>query len=147
MTKPNLTDFLQKENKALGPLLSRLAQLEEWNNLLKLHLGEDELANHCHVVNLMNHSLIVIADNPHWVTRLRFNIPTLLPKLRSHSSLENIQAICCKVQPLYEKVKRRKKEPTPLLSAKTAAFIKEIASKLNDKKIRAILERIASRTA
>lgn len=146
MTKHTILNYLQPDSKTLGSLLSRLAQLNQWNRMLCACLSEEnELSKHCQIVNLSNNSLIVIADNPHWVTRLRFHIPELLPKLRACAGLEKIQAICCKVQPHYTKIKYSKRRPQRVLSTKTAEAIREVANKLSDRKLRDILEKIASR--
>ena len=145
MTKSNVGQYLQTDSKTLGSLLTRLKQLNHWNIYLRECLAEDELIHHCQIVNLSGNSLIVIADNPHWMTRLRFHIPELLKKLRVCQGLEKIQGICCKVQPNYIQAKTKKRHSPQIMSDHTAAAIRDIANKLQDEKLRLILEKIASR--
>jgi hypothetical protein len=147
MIKSTIANFLQTESKTLGSLLTRLNQLNKWNSILQECLAkEDELINHCQIVNLTGTSLIVIADSPHWITRLRFYIPQLLPKLRNYPGLEKVQAICSKVQPNYTKIKPKKRKPQQRPTTGTATIIREIANKLPDEKLKLILEKIASQS-
>src|SRR5690242_2386498 len=105
MSKHVITDYLQPDGKTLGKLLVKLNQLQQWNGWLKECLEQDSLLpKHCFIVNLIGTSLIVFADNPHWVTRFRFHIPALLSKLRNYSDFATVQSICCKVRPNYEPV-------------------------------------------
>lgn len=148
MTNTTINSYLQRDSKTLGNLLNKLTQLKRWNALLRDCLNnEAHLMDHCQIVNMAGNSLIVIADSPHWLTRLRFRIPDVLPKLREHTGLEHIKAICCKAQPNlhYEKSKKIRRNRLTI-KPETAALILETAKKLDDTKIRSILERIASYT-
>lgn len=142
----SITQYLQQDHPLLGNVLSKLSQLEQWNSWLKECLPEQNktLTQHCFIVNRAGASLIVIADNPHWVTRLRFHVPELLVKLKQYPGLETIQAICCKVQPNYVPVAPSKREPQQKLSPKNAALLRAAASKVKDKKLRMVLEKIAA---
>ena len=126
-------------------LLSKLNHLKQWNHSLKACLPEEKsLFQHCQIVGLSGNSLIVIADSAHWVTRLRFYIPELLPKLRTYPGLEKIQSICCKVQPNdFAATPKKIKRPQQKLSTENASILRAAAQKLSDKKLRAILEKIA----
>ena len=142
----SITHYLQHDSRTLGNLLSKLGQLQQWNSWLKECLLDQNkmLTQHCFIVNLIGTSLIVIADNPHWVIRLRFHIPELLIQLRQYPGLENIQAMCCKVQPHYIFASSSThREPQQKLTAKSAALLRETASKITDEKLRMTLEKIA----
>jgi hypothetical protein len=143
MTQPTLTKYLREDSQVLGALLTRLKQIKAWNQYLSDCLDEPALAKHCHVVNLLGTSLIAIADSPHWLTRLRFHIPVLLPKLRQYPGLEKIQAICCKAEPYYQSLKSSGKRSRLVLSEKAAAAMTEAASKVQDEKLRLALNRLA----
>ena len=140
-----ITHYLQEDSKTLGQLLAQLNKLQQWNGWLKECLEEDsQLPQHCFIANLTGTSLIVFADNPHWVTRFRFHIPALLPKLRNYKDFQSIQSICCKVQPLYAPISSLKnRDPQQKLSNKSAALLRETANKITDEKLRTILEKIA----
>src|SRR6476620_8532967 len=123
MTSIPIQQYLQRDNKTLGNLLNKLAQLKQWQEIFRNCLGDEaHIMDHCHIVNISNHSFIVIANNPNWVTRLRFHIPELLPKLRAHKGLEHIKAICCKAQPNLTHVKI-KKVARKRLTIKTATAV------------------------
>lgn len=148
MTHTKIHSYLQRDSKTLGSLLNKLTQLKKWNLILRDCLGDEaHIMDHCQIVNISGNSLIAIADSPHWLTRLRFHIPDLLPKLREHKGLEHIKAICCKAQPGVHHTKSKKTTRKKLaLRPETSAEILETAKKLKDTKIRAILEKIASYT-
>ncbi len=141
----SISHYLQEDSHSLGKLLSKLNQLQKWNSWLKECLEENiVLTEHCFIVSLSGNSLIVLADNPHWVTRFRFHIPALLPKLKNYEDFKNIQAICCKVQPNYTPVSSRKnRDPQQKLSKKSVSLLLETAHKVTDEKLRTALEKIA----
>jgi hypothetical protein len=141
----SITQYLQQDSKTLGKLLSRLNQLQQWNAGLKECLAEHQvLSEHCFIVNLAGTSLIVLADNSHWMTRFRFHVPALLLKLRNYSGLENIQSICCKVEPHYVPASSLKNSgPQQKLSVTNANLMHEIAEKITDEKLKIVLEKIA----
>ncbi len=148
MTKMTIQDHLQQDNKTLGSLLHKLAQIKHWNQIIRDCLGDEaHIMDHCQIVNLSGNSLIAITDSPHWLTRLRFHIPDLLPKLRQHKGLEHIKALCCKAQPgMYHGKLKKPRRNRLMLKPDTANLILENAQKIKDEKIKAILERIASYT-
>jgi hypothetical protein len=146
MAKNTIANYLQQDSKTLGSLLAKLGQIIQWNESLKECCREKEplLTKHCQIVNLSGKSLIAIADCPHWLTRLRFHIPELLIKLRKYPGLENIQGICCKVQPKYTQyISRKPRNPQKRPSPKSMEIILEITSKLKDERLRHILEKMA----
>jgi hypothetical protein len=145
MTKQNLIRYLKQDGKSLGTLLSKLNQLEQWNRALRECLTHEPLlAEHCHIVNLSGHSLIALTDGAHWLTRIRFHIPELLPKLRNYPGLEHIRALCCRVEPTYTPRTKQKLRRTPKkLSKKSAVAVATDAKKITDKTLREALEKIA----
>ncbi|MCD6038650.1 MAG: hypothetical protein K0S27_50 [Gammaproteobacteria bacterium] len=144
MTYP-ITHYLQQDSNALDKLLSKLSQLQQWNHQLKECLGENAiLSEHCFIVNLAGSALIAIVDNPHWLTRFRLHIPTLLPKLRHYAGLENIEAICCKIHPHYTPASLVNRKPQQKLSPMSSALFLETADKIVDEKLRTILKKIAA---
>jgi hypothetical protein len=146
MKKGNVENYFSSDNHALGELLVKLNQLKQWNSWLEESLANEKtLLTHCQIVGLSGTSLIAIADSAHWVTRLRFYIPDLLPKLRKYHGLEKIESISCKVQPnIFSIAPQKKSLPQQKLSEKNAAMLLATAEKMSDKKLRAVLEKIAS---
>ncbi len=136
--------FMNESNNTLGPLLTKLNQLKKWNAYLRESLGSDaHIADHCQIVNLIDNQCIVIADNPLWLTRIRFYVPQLLPLLRAYPDLKNLKAICCKVHPSYTPhPKRKPRVAQKKLSANAKLKVSEIADKIDDKKLQHILKKI-----
>ncbi len=146
MTKPTIASYLQHESKTLSNLLLKFNRLKMWNKWLKECLREEAvLLEHCHIVGLDKNSLIVIADNPHWVTRFRFFIPDLLINLRQYDDFKNIKSICCKVKPpRYSAVKPKKH--TFVISNQTAQIVEQAANKIKNEKLKKILLKIAEKS-
>jgi hypothetical protein len=147
MTKSSIALFLQHEGNTLHVLLAKLKQLKIWNSWLNECLPEQVLLlEHCRIVGLDGASLIVIADNPHWVTRFRFFIPQLVVALRKYSDLKNIQSICCKVRPpLHFSSVKKPKRTRLIISENTAECLRETANKIQHEKLKNVLESIAKR--
>jgi hypothetical protein len=148
MTKFNITSFLQLEGSNIGNLLIKLKRLREWNAKLRDILPlETPLLEHCRIVGMDKTSLIVIADNPHWVTRFRFFIPQLVEKFAKIDEFKHIRAICCKVRPAHQaRGSFHKNKRRPLrITTETAEVLHETALKVKDPRLKKILEKIASR--
>lgn len=145
MTQLTLDRFLQKENLTLGTLLNKFNQLVLWNTHLQACLPEQAtLLEHCKIVSLDKQSLIVMASNPHWVTRFRCFIPELLPKLRRYPEFQTIRAICCKVKPANYGSSKKAKRPPLKITTQTAQILNTTADKIQDKKLKEVLKRMAS---
>jgi len=144
LMKYSITQYLQHDSKALGKLAARVSQLQQWNHWLKQSLEHDSaLSEHCFITSLSGKSLIVFADNPHWMTRFRFHIPALIVKLKKYDDFKMIQSICCKVKPSYVPVTPKGREPQSKLSKKSARTLRDTAEKISDKKLQASLVKIA----
>lgn len=146
MTKQAITAYLQDESKTVGNLICQFNRLKLWNGWLQKLLPEESvLLQHCQIVGLDKTSLIVIADNPHWVTRFRFFIPDLLIQLRQYDDLKNIKSICCKTRPALFRATKSKRKPL-IISEQTAETIKETAERIKSEKLKTILIQMAKRT-
>lgn len=147
MTKNSIAKILQRDSKSLGNLLLKLELLKQWNARLAECLPDQPgITEHCKIVGIDKNALLVIADNPHWVTRFRFFIPDLLEKLRSYPDFKNLRAICCKVNPPQFNQAARNKPRTPLIiSEQNAKVLQTAANKIQHAKLRAVIERLAGR--
>ncbi|HSW93726.1 MAG TPA: hypothetical protein VLJ15_05135 [Gammaproteobacteria bacterium] len=145
MKKLAITAYLKNDSKTIGTLLARFNRLKSWNERLRECLpGETLLLTHCHVVGLDKTSLIVIADNPHWVTRFRCFIPDLLVQFRRYEDFKQLQAICCKVRPPHFRPTRPKRKPL-VISGQTADILQEAANKVTNGKLKKVLMKMAER--
>jgi len=140
-----ITHVLQQDSKVLGTLLNKLNQLAQMNQLLAQNL-EPKLVPHCQVANLENNCLTVITNNAIWATQFRFQIPSLLDKLRMAPELTQLKSIVCKITPVIGQ--REVPEPTefrlmPKLSLQTAGIILATAKSIQNPKLQSIMQRIA----
>lgn len=148
MTHSLIATYLQNDSHSLGSLLLKLNQLKQWNSWLHALLPTNiPLQEHCQIVGLAGTSLIVIADNPHWVTRFRFFIPELLKQLQTYPDLKNIRSICCKVRPpLHSHSANKKQRRQPLIiSSATAEVMQHTAKKIRHERLKKTLEKMAAR--
>lgn len=147
MVKSSIATFLRQDGKSLGKVLIKLNQLKQWNSWLSDCLtNETILLEHCQIVGISKDALIVIADSAHWVTRFRFHIPDLLVKLRHYPDFGALKAICCKVRPQQypANIKPQNNAARRIsLSKENAATLQNTANKIQDKRLKAILEKIA----
>ena len=137
--------ILNNDSKTLQTLLGQLKELQQLSGLFSQNL-EPSLAQHCQVSRIDKGCLIVMVDNGHWATQLRFQIPQLLAKLRASPSLQDLKGIICKVRPEYAPHPQNRKKPrkTASISEKTAENILTTAQSIQDHTLREILEKIAS---
>jgi hypothetical protein len=143
MSQYALTNYLNAKGPMLGSLLRRLQQLNAWNAWFKQCITSDDklLTNHCQIVNLVGDTLVILADSPHWITKLRFFTPVLLPKLQANPTLKHIKQIQCKVYPNYKPyISRKKRAPQTKPSKQEQSLA--IAKDIKDPTIRETLLRI-----
>ncbi|MDX1900425.1 MAG: DciA family protein [Gammaproteobacteria bacterium] len=139
--------YLSPDNQTLGSLLGRVKQMQTLHTRLSEALPDQkELFQHCYVLRPDATSLLLIAENPHWVTRLRFLVPALHTALKKYSDLAELRAIYCKVQPpLYQnRFIVRKKYRRMEITSQSAALFEEAAAKIKDPKISRILKKLAA---
>lgn len=138
--------ILKNDGKTLQNLFQKLEKLNELNQIFAQYV-EPGIVPHCKVANLQNNCLIVIVDNGSWATQLRFHIPDLIVKLRNHSPLSNLKAICCKTRPdpkLKAPMKKRR-QPFKPISFQTAQSMQKSAEQIKDKKLRELMLKIMNR--
>lgn len=143
---PGVANYISTKNQHLGSLLKQIKHMQALHTLLGKAVPEQKtLFEHCYVLRPDATSLLLIAENPHWVTRLRFLIPTLLTALQHYPELSGLKAIYCKVlPPLYRsRFVARKKRSRMLISQQSATLLGEAAHKIKDPKISRILKKLA----
>ncbi len=90
--------ILTQPDSQLGKLLERARQIAELDKLTKQYLNPS-LAKHCQVCNLQNGRLVIMTNKAAYATRLKYEIPELLAKLRQLDGFQNLIGIDCKVSP------------------------------------------------
>ena len=90
--------ILSEPTGQLGRVLQRAKEIATLDQLVKKYLNET-LSIHCQVCNLKNGRLIILAHSGAYATQLKYEIPTLLSKLRKIEGFENLSGIDYKVSP------------------------------------------------
>ncbi len=137
--------ILNNDSKILEAITARLNELKQLNFLFQQHV-EHLLATHCQVAGIDKNCLMVIVDNGHWTTQLRFQIPTILSQLRLNAQLKNLKGIICKTRPDYSTADSRQSKQSrkmARISQQTANIILSTAQTIDDAKLRGIMEKIA----
>ena len=90
--------ILGQNDTPLGKLLARAKQIEKLDELVKQYLNPS-LAKHCQACNVKNGRLIIMTAKAVYATRLKYEIPELLTKLRQLDGFQHLTGIDCKVSP------------------------------------------------
>ncbi len=139
-----ITHVLQQDSAVLGSLLTKIRTLRHLNCLLSDCLG-DPLAKHCQVANFDHQHLVVITNNAIWATQFRFQIASLLPKLRQYEEFKSLNTIQCKITPIIGQRHTEELKPRTMqrISQPTSEIILAISSTIRHNKLQEILQKIA----
>lgn len=137
-----LRKLINPQDGHLVWLFNKAQSLKEWSQLLKANL-HSPLAAYCHVANYREGCLVIAVANPLWATRLRFEIPTLLPKLQRAFKKLDLTRIEILVQPLEAINEKKTHNHTPPLNKKTAQQIAMSAKFISNQPLRLSLLRLA----
>ncbi len=133
---------LLREAKPLQSLFNQAQHLAQLQQLLDSQL-QPAARPHCHVASLRQGSLLLVVTDGHWATRLRYQQRRLLRQLQTFEAFAGLERILFKVQPSVE---RQAPVRTVQLSASAAETLHEAAQGIADPRLRAALERLASRS-
>ncbi|UVE18611.1 DUF721 domain-containing protein [Pseudomonas sp. LS44] len=133
---------LLRETKPLKALVDQAERLTRLQHLLDEQL-QPAAREHCRVASWREGCLLLIVDDGHWATRLRYQQRRLQRQLQALDEFANLSRILIKVQPPAGN--SRGPARTVNLSAQAAESIQETADGISDPKLRAALERLASR--
>ena len=95
MSRRKIDDLLadgHARRSALQRLVARAEDRESWTRQLRALLPSAQAA-HYDVANLRHDRLVVHASNASWATRLKFQVPHLLPKLRQLRDFANVESV------------------------------------------------------
>jgi len=127
----------------------RVEQIKHWQTILFNCLPQEkEIFNHCHVVHADQSSLMILAENPHWIGRLRFLIPQILSVLQQNPNYARLKNIYCKVRPPLYNNRLSQKRPSRqrlAISENSAKEISSAAERIRDPKVCRALKKLAAR--
>ncbi|MBG3020589.1 DUF721 domain-containing protein [Proteus sp. WDL240414] len=143
---------LEGSNKSTLQLIQQRATILLKLNRAVMALLPVPLRDKCRVANYRNAILIIEVANASWLTRLRYETPSLLSALRQEI-LPSLSSIDIKINPslgvkqekrsLISSLKEQKPKKKRHLSLESAQSLKYLAEK-SPKKLRERLERLAA---
>lgn len=136
------TTKLLREAKPLQGLFCEAQRLGQLQQLLDSQL-QPAARPHCRVASLREGSLLLVITDAHWATRLRYQQRRLLRQLQAFDEFAGLARILFKVQPQIE---RTAPPRTVQLSPAAAEAIHEAAEGISNPRLKAALERLASRS-
>lgn len=144
----SLDKLLEEAHGDLAILVTRTRQLMRWTALLRTKL-DPELAPHCYLSELQESSLSIFVDSAAWATRLRFQIPQVIPALRT------VNPVFSKLESIKVKVLTQDNSPQidavqalgPVMSAENARSINSLSESIEDPELQHALQRLARHAA
>lgn len=144
-TKQTLEYLVNGTKNELTTLMKKSARLTALDHAIKQHLSIP-LANYCKVANLRQGKLIIQTDSSVWASKLRFDIPALLSKLRLDPQFASLAGIDFFVQPINTPSPPPTTiKPTPKfnISAQNRHLLLKTAENIRNERLRKVLEALA----
>jgi hypothetical protein len=133
---------LLKEEKPLRALFDQAQRIDHLQRVLEGQL-QPAAREHCRVASWRDGCLLLIISDGHWATRLRYQQRRLQRQLQALEEFANLTKIIFKVQP--SRSAGRNPAQGAALSAYAAESLQSTAEGISDPRLRAALERLASR--
>ncbi|MCP1618223.1 hypothetical protein FBY21_2841 [Pseudomonas sp. SLBN-26] len=133
---------LLKEEKPLRALFDQAQRIDHLQRVLEGQL-QPAAREHCRVASWRDGCLLLIISDGHWATRLRYQQRRLQRQLQALEEFANLTKIIFKVQP--SRSAGRNPSQAAALSAYAAESLQSTAEGISDPRLRAALERLASR--
>ncbi len=137
-----LTD---QDNTALSGVIRRGRQLHGLGVLLGEILGP-ELAAHCHLANIRGNTLVVAASSTAWATRVRYQSPQLLQKIKCEERLRSIDTIHVRItSPTSQAASTSHSTRHASMSEAASECLSQCAEGIDDKNLSTALRHLAKR--
>lgn len=134
---------LLRETKTLKTLFGEAQRIARLQQLLESQL-QPAARPHCRVAALRERCLLLVVTDGQWATHLRYQQKRLLRQLRTLREFADLERILLKVQPGVAAPTSEGRTPT--LSDSAADTLRAAAGGIDDPRLRAALERLASHT-
>lgn len=140
----SLDKLFEEAHDNLAILVTRTRLLKRLTLELRSHL-DPELAPHCYISNLDGARLYVYVDSAAWATRLRFQIPQLIPNLR------HANPVFAKLDTIRVSILTHAGEPQaqsvqsdgPVMSQENGSAINSLSESIDDPSLSQALRRLA----
>jgi len=132
----------------LQVLLRRSQWLQQVEKLLQETLPAS-LNQHCHVMNIRDHTLVIQVDSPVWRARLHYLVPGLIEQWQrspTFSELAIIEKVEFRVSPVSPPPVLPVSVP-PTMSAAAANSLRHVADRITHTELKTALLRLADHAA
>lgn len=139
-----MNKLFEEAQDNLAILITRTRQLRRLTLALRALL-DSELAPHCYISNIEEPLLSVYVDSAAWATRLRFQVPQLLPRLRqANPAFARVSNIRVSIVAQRHTAAPLPKAPRgPMLSEDNANIINTLSNSIDDPPLQQALRRLA----
>jgi hypothetical protein len=128
-------------NSKLIEICNRATQLEELNRKLVDYFPE-ELRGRYRVSSFTNGCLVLVTHDQVWATQLRYFIPELRDKLRSHAGIYQLASIKINIDNEPPSISIAKRSNTHVLSDTAKAIIAENGALISYEPLKQALQRL-----
>ena len=140
-------DQLISSNKQLNNLYNHAKDICALNEKLHNYLAPT-LGSHCSVANYSTETLIVNADTSAWASKLRNRIPDILAFARHECGLSKLITVRIRVSPNHNNTSQsdypsKTSTRKASLSKKSAEFIENVATSIQDPALRESILKIS----
>ncbi|MFV2059808.1 MAG: DUF721 domain-containing protein [Gammaproteobacteria bacterium] len=136
--------YLSNSSDELERLITRAVAISHLNTRLHSIL-DNTLKNHCNIANFTDGKLILLTDSPAWISRLRYQIPSLLTHLQQLPEFQGLIQIKLRIQPKYVEPKTRQLRREPI-SKIAASCLMTLADSVEEVELATVLRQLASRS-
>lgn len=136
--------YLSGSRDKLEKLITHAVEISHLNTTLHSIL-DNILKNHCVIANFSNGKLILLTDSPAWISRLRYQIPSILTQLQQLPEFKGITQIKLRIQPKYIEQKPQSFHREPI-SKIAASCLSTLADSVQNTELETALRQLASRS-
>jgi len=133
-----------QDNPQLSGLIRRGRQLHGLRVLLGKLLGE-ELSAHCQLANIKGNTLVLAASSTAWATRVRYQTPQLLQKIRLDERFSGIGNIHVHITPPESSINAPRQIRRATMSEAAASCINQCAEGIDDPRLSSALQHLAKK--
>jgi len=136
--------YLSGSRDELERLITHAVAISHLNAILHSIL-DNSLKNHCVTANFSDGVLVLLTDSPAWISRFRYQIPSLLKQLQQLPEFKELIQIKLRIQPKYIERKKQHLHREPI-SAIAASCLSTLADSVQDTELQTALRQLASRS-
>lgn len=133
---------LMREKSSLRALFDEAQRLSRLQTLLHEQL-QPAARPYCQIASWREGALVLVVTDSHWATRLRYQQRRLLKQLQAYPEFAALERVLFKVRPSHPGAPAAGRRAT--LSETAAETVQASAEIVSDPRLRAALERLASR--